>query len=1289
MKPNRSAAATPGVPAPAPDPPVRRSAWLRLCAPPLLILRCLGWVVLLASTGIFAAERSGALLHWTRTLVSDRLGPVGGDLTIEHLELHWWQPGISLHGIALGPAGRDISLETLRADLRWDSRWPRISAVEADSGHIRLSPALANGLRGLAPEPRPGPRRERADDRPTTVHVNDLRLDMAMPEWGEVPGGRIDLLFAAGAAAGDASPRLTGRFAPTLVKWDGAAAEQPSGVIYLRGALEDHQLRVRATGRSLVMNADLLPTGSILESLRPWQPLVTLDLDGTALFPLGNGAAGGNGAPELHARLVLSAGGARIPHTGDPLTAVAAQAALHIKGQPRPGEGAASDGQPTWDLRGSFSGAWRGASLDGDFVASNAADELYALRLWLNGQDLPLGEEITAAAGGNPGLERIWDALEPRGRGSARAALRFPMERVANGQQETVTSASDSADTGPPPEFLVVAELAGEAAITYHGFERDGLRNSGFPAPLEGVRGQVFYGISPTSGRRGTLGLVDLSGTIENEPVRVRGCSFSPHRAAPPWHAGELFIGAEAERLHFGPTLRRALAGLSGIIPPENLWDRYGFNGGSLAAEVAIRKDPTAPRTAVSVALDLRESGLTWAQLPVPMHSVSGQVEVRSNGRPAEEGGRWGVRFNADGRLGFSGEALQLAGRVVGNAAGLRESIEVAVPHLPLVGGDVAVVRETLPAVEGGLTALSPRGHASIAYARSRPRAGGAARTTVEITPLEPVQLRPERFQMITREVGGRILISAHEPPPGTPGAANSAATSEVLLEPLLGTWEDGVPVAIRARIPSEGLAHLDILGAGLAPARRSLLGSLGAAISDRGGNPADLSALALTGRLDFSAHLEYPVEAEQDGESLFSFHLRDNSFATEEGFALVNLRGTLTLEEDHLRGEMLTGLLGQTPVVLRGASFQPSPSGYVFETDLTARDVPLDAEHLRFFLDEKTLAGLFGELGLTGTLDIPSGHLTLLSTAAAGRSLSFSGDVLPRQASLDIGVPLSVTSAALQVENLTFEGDRVRALALVKELNGTVAGQQLEGASAILTYIEPHLTLENFSGRLEGGRLRSFGGSEDLGGPFFALDLAAPYSFQATVDLRDAAVAGFTRQLFPSDFADRGQLDCELRLVGEFGNLTSIRGGGRLELSQSNLWSIPVFRTLFSQLGQESTATFHRIGARFTIDSGRLDMSGILVKSDLLKLVGSGVLDFDGGLHHDFEVRYSLVDKLGPLNRILYLIQNSLLSVALRGDLTRPKVLMRGVLSTLLGMRGDARDALPIPEVTALPPRW
>jgi hypothetical protein len=1232
----------------------------------------------LASAAIYGAERSGALLHWTRTLLSDRLGAVGGDLAIEHLELHWWQPGLSLHGISLGPGGRDITLETLRVDLRWDSRWPRLSSVEADSGHIRLSPAVFNGLRGLLPEPdgepRPATGQRPGEPRPPTVHVRDLRLDMAMPDWGEVPGGRIDLLFAAAPGPGGGPPRLTGRFAPTLVNWDETSPGQSSGVIYLRGAMEENTLNLRATGRSLVVNAALLPKESTLDNLRPWQPRATVNLDASARFPLGGRGDRTPRALEVNARLALAAGAARIPHTGDELTELSARAAINLKGQPRTGADRPLPTELTWDFKGEFSGAWRGATLNGSLVAGEAAGPQHGLRLWLNGEDLPLGAEITAAAREEPRLKRVWDGLAPRGRGHASAVVELPR-----------ASATPEAPA-PAPSFLIVADLAGEAAITYHGFERDGRRGTGFPAPLENVRGRVFYGITPTSGRRGVLGLVALAGTIEGEGVAVRGSSFSPHRAAPPWHGGELFINASAQRLIVGPTLRDALAGLSDIIPPENLWERYGFSGGSLGAEVALRKTPAAPRTAVSVSIELQETGLTWAQLPVPVHSVSGAVEVRSNGLPAEEGGAFGVRFDADGRLGFSGEPLELSGRVVGNSAGLRESIAIRAPHLPLVGGDVAVVRETLSAVDGGLAALSPRGHASIAYERTRPAAGGTAHTTVEIIPLAPVQLRPERFQMITREVGGRILISAAEPALGSTDEVRGEPSSEVLLEPLLGSWEDGVPVAIRARIPHAGLARLDILGAGLDPARRSLLGSLGAAIRDRGGSSADLSALALTGRLDFSAHLEYPVEAQQEGDSRFNFYLRDNSLATGEGFALDNLRGTLILEEDKLRGPTLTGILGQTPVELRAASFQPSPSGYHFETDLTAHDVPLDAEHLAFFLDAETLDGLLGELALEGTLDIPAGHLTLVSTATSGRRLGFSGTVLPREASLNIGVPLAVDSALLQVENLTFEGGHARALALVKELNGTVAGQDLEDASAILTYIEPHLTLENFSGRLEGGHLRSLGGQENRGGPFFALDLAAPHAFQATVDLRDAAVASFTRQLFPSDFADKGQLDCELRLVGELGNLTGIRGGGRVELSQSNLWSIPVFRALFSQLGQESSAIFHHIGARFTIDAGRMDMSGILVKSDLLKLVGSGVLDFDGSLHHDFEVRYSLVDKLGPLNRILYLIQNSLLSVALRGDLARPKVLMRGVISTLLGLRGDARDALPIPEITTLP---
>jgi hypothetical protein len=1221
--------------------------------------------------GLFVAEHSGALLHWTRTIISNRLGPVGGDLTIDRIELHWWHPGVSLHDISLGPDGRDITLRSLRANLRWDSPWPRLSSIEVANGHIRLSPALVNGLRGLGGEPADlladGSGEQKAMRLPT-VHVRNLRVDVAMPDWGEVPGGRMDLLFDASTRNGSGPPRLTGRFAPTLARGELSADAPDPGTIYLRGAVEGNSLRVRAAGRALNLNGDLIPAGSGLEGLRAWQPQISLDLDGTALIPLRGGA------PDAHLRLVLSNGSAFVPHTGDSLENLQAQWALRIEGAP-PGEGAGDgEAQTTWDLKGTVGGSWRGADLSGALLGGTAAGEEYDLRLWLRGSDFPLGDEVPAMMKRDVGIQQVWDALELRGRGDLLVGLRLPRAPAGEAEEETAS---------PRPEFLVVADLAGDAAITYHGWEHNGLRDTGFPAPLEAVRGKVFYGISPASGRRAVLGLVGLSGFLEGQPVRLRGSSFSPHRAAPPWHVAELFIDVHIDRLLVGPTLRRALEGLSGVIPPESLWDRYGFNGGSLAADVIIRRGPRSPRTAVSVDLDLVETGLTWTILPVPMQRVSGKVEVRSNGKPAEDGGSWGVRFDASGRLGFSGEALHLAGRIVENRAGLRESIEVRIPHLPLAGGDVAVVRETVPAVDSGLAALSPRGHAFVDYRRSRPAPDAPVTTVVQITPLSPVQLRPERFQMITRDVGGRILVSVIEPVDGKGGS------SEVLLEPLLGIWEDDVPVAIRARIPGEGRARLDIFGAGLDPTRRSLLGSLGEAMRDQGGSAPDLSALALEGRLDFTAHLEYSVDDQQNADTVFRFHLRDNSFATGEGFALSHLRGTLTLEEGRLRGRSLKGMLGSTPVELRNASFEPSASGYRFDTDLTALDLPLDEDHLRFFLDEETRAGLLGELALVGTIDIPEGHVTLSATPATGRRLVFSGIVLPRDTFLDLGVSLQVDSARLDVENLTLEGGRVRALAMVEDLVGTVADQTLKGASAILTYLEPHLTLENFDGRLEGGRLRSLGGNEDRGGPFFALDLTEPYSFQVTADLRGATVAGFTRNLFPSDFADRGDVDCQLRLVGEIGDLTGIRGSGRVELMHSNLWSIPVFRVLFSQLGQESTATFHNMGARFTISDGRVDMSGILVKSDLLKLVGSGVLDFDGRLHHDFEVRYSLVDKLGPLNRILYAIQNSLLSVAVRGDLARPEVVMRGILSTILGMGRNGGPALPLPEVTPLPPRF
>jgi hypothetical protein len=88
--------------------------------------------------------------------------------------------------------------------------------------------------------------------------------------------------------------------------------------------------------------------------------------------------------------------------------------------------------------------------------------------------------------------------------------------------------------------------------------------------------------------------------------------------------------------------------------------------------------------------------------------------------------------------------------------------------------------------------------------------------------------------------------------------------------------------------------------------------------------------------------------------------------------------------------------------------------------------------------------------------------------------------------------------------------------------------------------------------------------------------------------------------------------------------------------------------------------------------------------------LVGDGTVELTGDVSSDLQVRYSLVDKLGPLNRIVYWLNNSLWRVAIRGDMGRPVVLVRNSLFELVfGFDGDVPRSLPLPGWRPLPARF
>ena len=115
---------------------------------------------------------------------------------------------------------------------------------------------------------------------------------------------------------------------------------------------------------------------------------------------------------------------------------------------------------------------------------------------------------------------------------------------------------------------------------------------------------------------------------------------------------------------------------------------------------------------------------------------------------------------------------------------------------------------------------------------------------------------------------------------------------------------------------------------------------------------------------------------------------------------------------------------------------------------------------------------------------------------------------------------------------------------------------------------------------------------------------------------------------------------------------------------------------------------SFEKIDCSYSIADGVLNLDQMRVDSDLLALVGTGSISFEGDVTSDLEVRYDLVDRLGPFPQLLYLIQNNLLRVSVRGTMERPTVVLRGLISQFL-KPAEERDRLPLPGFSRRPSRF
>lgn len=1212
-------------------------------------------LLLLAAGGVLVLVEESGLLE--RNLQDRLAAQLGETIALDGAELKWFEPALELEGLAFGAADGGLRLEHVRIGFGRSRGYWAAERVEISGGQVVLSPELIARLRRLRGEgeldSRETVRAAREAILPDIV-LEGVQVDLSHPDWGEIPIGLVDAVCV---SEGERLPVLQGRVVPSLAP---RSVGGPQPEVYLSGSeLEGGVLEIRASAEDVPVSVDALPIGTALDPFCEFSPRGRLTLDGELRISLD-----GTRPPEGLVRAALRGGSFVPPTTETPIEDLFVDVEARLV--PDPGDDPFDP--MSWESTTRLRADWKGTAIRGWALVGRNVGPHAAAEGWVHAREVPLALETLAACGLEAAIPRTWEALDPRGRADVAVALALP-----HGE-------------GARPALSVGVECDGDTGVTYVGYpNRDGV-HQGVTLPVEDVSGRVQVLFDPRQPRVTRIGWWGAEGT-HHAGTPDAGRAFGEGlviSALGPERAADFDLSYGGEAVPVDDSMRVALEGLSGT---EFIWPSFSPTGGRVSFEARMVKTTAARFPAGSFAFRLEDVAAEWSEAPAPLRELGGDLHLTFDAR-----GGFAASVDLAGRTATSDRAV-IRGRIQEDArlqpseryAARVQAFDVALEGVSLRGADREALAETLPGLERSLVAVAPAGKVDVAVRTGRSPEVPRMEIAVEVEP-RVVRLSPQAFQVQTSDVRGRVVVA------GEMASVDEPARLEARAIPIAGQWPGGTRVAANMEFPPDGEGTLRLFGAGIDLTNLGLLGAFRAAIEggDPGsGGPPDLGAFTVGGRVDFRG--DWTIEEGGGTRSTNRVHLRDNDLSSgeDERYRLSGLRGVLMQRDRTLYGEEIAARLGATDIVLRDARFSVGPEGTVrLETRPEAKGLPLDAEHMRIFLDEDTLTALVEELEWRGEIDIEEATLTFTGSKDTGLRVDFRGRVTPRDMSIDMGLPLEIESASVEIERLVFEGGSVRAWASVADLDGSLAGRRLTAASMELTFVEPHLSILDLDGRLESGWLRHLGSDEVPGGPAFSMDLEAPFPFDLGMRMESVDVGALLRGLFESDFMSRGTVSGDMRLTGSLERVTDIRGDGSVELEDSNLWSIPVMRGLFSQLGFDRTAVFERMRARFRVQDGVIQMTGMDVSSPLLKLVGSGTLDLDGRLSHDLQVRYGLVDRLGPLTRLVYWVQNNLLSVSIRGDMARPKIVLEGALSFLQSETSQERD-LPLPGFAPLPERF
>jgi hypothetical protein len=1221
-------------------------AWLLMALGGWLVLLALGAWGLLVDTNV----TTGALT----SLVQSRVGP-GLKVKVRDFGFAPLGRELVLHGVTLeGLAGR-LEIERLRLFVGWKAeRGLGIDGIVAEGGTMFLSEPFLGELSQINDQETPAA--PLSETPPLQVDGVEVHVRTEEGDWANL--GVLDM-----------------------------GAQSHRGIWTVQGKLED----APTTNAPLLFHSTIKDKGQfqaraacegiLLELLQdqPWMPaefgeqLASWQASGPVQLRANLVRGDKDQSLDVHLEMGLNEGHAILPphNLGLPNADFPVDGNLDLQ--------AALHG----DLRISGEGQIEDLSMRaratlglGDLQATvlaragGEASPNQDLEVWLEIPRMDWEQELLPLLGRAEIVADLEGMLQPKGGGQALAWLTVPQE----------------AWKGERPEILIPRQIVirphEETSAAYIGspnLEAGGVRNTGFPARVTNLSGLVLHGFTPSDYLGEELALVDLRGQHPTGPARVAGMfrirGNWRDQSPPEQHAPmEMLLSIAGEQFDLGEDLFAGLDGLAGIETVRLIRPEYDPQGGSIDFDLVLQNIRAHQALSTDLRLNFKDTSFHWAAGDLNLNQATGQVLVQVTPVSlTEQSGA--VRLNLSGFSAPFTTKTDLKGMIsFGPEPGRASWLQFGLEGIDLSSPAVAeLFIETDARMGAGLTEQISEAVCS---------------ATISAWRAEEQQPFTLEALLKTQESGLSVQVLGEQ-------VAPVRLTTQASLRGLLAL--DGEPfdasglrLALRARSPeftvplvsvsspSEALDtwQARVFAAGIDAADPSLSRLI---------QSSDKGRLTITGFVDASAQV-------QPGQETSTVNLWvDCERITLPGFQeeLGPVRGQIELTgEGLITSPHLELSMAGANAILTDLVIDPRPGKERATTAISAQNIHLGEKQLNLLLGAETAGVLIDELQAKGLLSIESGILAVHLPQGGSPKVRFDGRVSLLDASMTLGLPIEVQRLGESEVTLISEDNEIRVRVKVADLNASLAGRTLEGASFQATFIKPRLVIEDFSAGFEGGRLETQGLSQANTASFFSMDLAAPFPFSLSAIMRAVDVGRLTRGIFQSEFANEGRLDGNLRLSGELGNLLGVRGTGRIELKDSALWAIPVFQALFATLGFDSTATFGSMETWLKLEGGVINMSGMRLKSDILSLVGDGTLDMEGELDYSMEVRYSLVDKFGLVNKIIYLLQDELIRISIEGDMGRPAVVARGILSRFTSHERQGRR-LPIPPLSTLPRVW